>query len=172
MAGLVSSLLAGMLTINDWIWLCSVCFFQPFLDTDEFVSVWLIIILLITGTGNGILMITCVAVSISSPPPQQLSVGSGIFSMVRNVSGALGISMGIDAGVPLEFYVDDESDFIGIAKYNGISCKLCNSTQELSYFKSSLLCKQCINEMKGNVGVSSIPAPVGVVPAKLTPPAK
>lgn len=38
-------------------------------------------------------MITYVAVSTSSLPPQQLSVGSGIFSMVRNVSGALGISV-------------------------------------------------------------------------------
>lgn len=61
-------------------------------------------------------MITCVAVSISSPPPQQLSVGSGIFSMVRNVRGALGISMGIDAGVPLEFYVDDVAKLTPPAK--------------------------------------------------------
>lgn len=73
---------------------CALCgFFSLFLTPMNLSVVWLIVILLITGTGNGILMITCVAVSTSSLPPQQLSVGSGIFSMVRNVSGALGISI-------------------------------------------------------------------------------
>jgi bifunctional DNA-binding transcriptional regulator/antitoxin component of YhaV-PrlF toxin-antitoxin module len=67
-------------------------------------------------------------------------------------------SMGIDICEPLEFYMDVETGFMGLGKYsNGISCKLCTSTQDLSYFKSSLLCKQCILDLKGNVGVTSIP---------------
>ncbi|PPQ46862.1 regulator [Paenibacillus peoriae] len=66
---------------------------------------------------------------------------------------------GIEIGDPLEFYMDNEKGFLGIGKYNGISCKLCNSAQDLSYFKSSLLCRQCILEMKGNVGVTLIPTP-------------
>lgn len=50
-------------------------------------------ILLVTGTGNGILMITCVALSTSSLPPGQLAMGSGIFSMIRNVGGSLGVAL-------------------------------------------------------------------------------
>ncbi|MEC0234518.1 AbrB/MazE/SpoVT family DNA-binding domain-containing protein [Paenibacillus kribbensis] len=74
-------------------------------------------------------------------------------------------SMGIEIGDPLEFYLDTESGFMGVGKYNGLSCKLCNSTQDLSYFKSSLLCKQCILDMKGNVGVSPVPTPAVKEPA-------
>ncbi|WP_348625400.1 AbrB/MazE/SpoVT family DNA-binding domain-containing protein (plasmid) [Paenibacillus peoriae] len=66
---------------------------------------------------------------------------------------------GIEVGDPLEFYMDVEKGFMGIGKYSGVSCKLCNSVQDLSYFKSSLLCKQCILDMKGNVGMTLIPVP-------------
>ncbi|MMZ48188.1 Transition state regulatory protein AbrB [compost metagenome] len=66
---------------------------------------------------------------------------------------------GIEIGDPLEFYMDDEKGFLGIGKYNGVSCRLCSSVQDLSYFRNSLLCKQCILEMKGNVGVTPVPAP-------------
>ncbi|MCC3378399.1 regulator [Paenibacillus farraposensis] len=69
-------------------------------------------------------------------------------------------SMGIDNSEPLEFYMDVERGFMGLGKYsNGTSCKLCNSIHELNYFKGSLLCKQCILDMKGNVGVTFIPVP-------------
>ncbi|MMZ56866.1 Transition state regulatory protein AbrB [compost metagenome] len=66
---------------------------------------------------------------------------------------------GIEVGDPLEFYMDEEKGFLGIGKYNGVSCRLCNAAQDLSYFKNSLLCRQCIIEMKGNVGVTLTPAP-------------
>ncbi|MDQ0495021.1 AbrB/MazE/SpoVT family DNA-binding domain-containing protein [Paenibacillus brasilensis] len=67
-------------------------------------------------------------------------------------------TMGIEIGEPLEFFMDVEQGFMGLGKYsNGTSCKLCNSTQDLSYFKSSLLCKHCILDLKGNVGVTPIP---------------
>ncbi|WP_068497719.1 regulator [Paenibacillus kribbensis] len=69
-------------------------------------------------------------------------------------------SMGIEINEPLEFYVDVETGFMGLGKYsNGTSCKLCNAIQDLSYFKGSLLCKQCILDMKGNVGATSTPVP-------------
>ena len=69
-------------------------------------------------------------------------------------------TMGIEINELLAFYADIETGFIGLEKYsNGTSCKLCNSIQDLSYFKSSLLCKQCILDMKGNVGVTSTPVP-------------
>ncbi|MET3212231.1 UNVERIFIED_CONTAM: bifunctional DNA-binding transcriptional regulator/antitoxin component of YhaV-PrlF toxin-antitoxin module [Paenibacillus sp. PvR008] len=65
-------------------------------------------------------------------------------------------SMGIEINEPLVFYVDVETGFMGLGKYsNGTSCKLCNAIQDLSYFKSSLLCRQCILDLK--VGVTSIP---------------
>jgi bifunctional DNA-binding transcriptional regulator/antitoxin component of YhaV-PrlF toxin-antitoxin module len=69
-------------------------------------------------------------------------------------------TMGIEINEPLEFYADVETSFIGLEKYsNGTSCKLCNSIQDLSYFKSSLLCKQCILSLKENVSVASTPVP-------------
>ncbi len=64
-----------------------------------------------------------------------------------------------EIGDPLALYMDEEKGFLGIGKYNRVSCKLCSSAQNLSYFKSSLLCRQCILEMKGNVGVTLIPVP-------------
>ncbi|WP_025720911.1 AbrB/MazE/SpoVT family DNA-binding domain-containing protein [Paenibacillus sp. 1-18] len=75
-------------------------------------------------------------------------------------------SMGIEISEPLEFYMDVEERFMGIGKYSsGVSCNLCNSFQDLTYFKSLLLCEQCILDLKGNVGVSPIPAPVVKEPA-------
>ncbi|ASR45352.1 regulator [Paenibacillus kribbensis] len=69
-------------------------------------------------------------------------------------------NMGIEINELLVFYADIETGFIGLEKYsNGNSCKLCNAIQDLSYFKGSLLCKQCILNMKGNVGVTSTPVP-------------
>ncbi|MFC7558392.1 hypothetical protein ACFQY3_04245 [Paenibacillus farraposensis] len=38
---------------------------------------------------------------------------------------------------------------------------LCNLADNLTYFKSALLCKQCILDLKGNVGVSPIPVAKG-----------
>ncbi|MCC3379662.1 AbrB/MazE/SpoVT family DNA-binding domain-containing protein [Paenibacillus farraposensis] len=75
-------------------------------------------------------------------------------------------NMGIEINEPLEFYADVETGFMGLGKYsNWTSCKLCNSIQNLSYFKSSLLCKQCILDMKGNIGVSPVPVAASKVPA-------
>ncbi|WP_068497681.1 AbrB/MazE/SpoVT family DNA-binding domain-containing protein [Paenibacillus kribbensis] len=70
-------------------------------------------------------------------------------------------TVGIEIGEPLEFYMDIEQGFMGIGKYSsGVSCNLCKSFQDLTYFKGLLLCKQCILDLKGNVGISPIPAPV------------
>ncbi|MET3207408.1 UNVERIFIED_CONTAM: AbrB family looped-hinge helix DNA binding protein [Paenibacillus sp. PvR008] len=74
-------------------------------------------------------------------------------------------SMGIDVGDPLEFYMDIETGFLSIRKYIGVACKLCNAVEDLTYFRSSLLCKKCIQELKGNIGVSRTPAPMVKEPA-------
>ncbi|MFT9371924.1 MAG: AbrB/MazE/SpoVT family DNA-binding domain-containing protein [Paenibacillus polymyxa] len=69
-------------------------------------------------------------------------------------------NIGIEINEPLEFYIDVEKGFMSIGKYSDrTSCKLCNSIQDLGYFKSSLLCRKCILDLKGNVGVMPIPHP-------------
>jgi bifunctional DNA-binding transcriptional regulator/antitoxin component of YhaV-PrlF toxin-antitoxin module len=74
--------------------------------------------------------------------------------------------MGIKAGDPLEFYVDVETGFLSIRKYIGVSCSLCSSAQDLSYFRDSFLCKRCLLDLKGNIGVSQIPVLVVKEPYK------
>lgn len=74
-------------------------------------------------------------------------------------------SMGIDVGDPLEFYMDIETSFLSMRKYIGVACKLCNAVEDLTYFRNSLLCKKCIQELKGNIGVSRTPAPMVKEPA-------
>ncbi|WP_025684660.1 AbrB/MazE/SpoVT family DNA-binding domain-containing protein [Paenibacillus maysiensis] len=68
------------------------------------------------------------------------------------------MSMAIDVGDPLEFYMDIETGFVSIRKYIGVACNLCNADEDLTYFRDSLLCKNCIQELKGNIGVSRTPA--------------
>ncbi|MDY8049638.1 AbrB/MazE/SpoVT family DNA-binding domain-containing protein [Paenibacillus polymyxa] len=69
-------------------------------------------------------------------------------------------NMGIEINEPLEFYIDVEKGFMSIGKYSDrTSCKLCNSIQDLGYFKNFLLCRKCILDLKGNVGVMPIPHP-------------
>ncbi|WP_180361656.1 regulator [Paenibacillus polymyxa] len=48
----------------------------------------------------------------------------------------------------VEIFVDEESSTISLKKYIGQSCKFCQSTEELSYFKGSLICKSCICMLK------------------------
>ncbi|MXO78400.1 AbrB/MazE/SpoVT family DNA-binding domain-containing protein [Paenibacillus sp. OT2-17] len=74
-------------------------------------------------------------------------------------------SMGIQAGESLEFYLDVETGLLSMRKYIGVCCHLCYSVQDLSYFRDSFLCKKCINDLKGNIGVSQLPVPVVKKPA-------
>lgn len=69
-------------------------------------------------------------------------------------------TMNLDIGDSIEFFADHETGFLGMQKYVGASCKLCNSTENLTYFRGSLLCKNCTVELKGNIGVSPVPIPV------------
>ncbi|WP_346836070.1 AbrB/MazE/SpoVT family DNA-binding domain-containing protein [Paenibacillus polymyxa] len=70
------------------------------------------------------------------------------------------LTMGIYAGDSLEFFVDPEACLLSVSKYNGVSCKMCNSIEELTYFKNSFLCKNCIQELKENNSDYKIPIPV------------
>ncbi|ALS09914.1 regulator (plasmid) [Paenibacillus peoriae] len=69
-------------------------------------------------------------------------------------------SMGFNIDDPVEFFADDETGFIALRKYIGVSCKMCGSIEELTYFKDSFLCRCCISDLKENVGVSSMPVTV------------
>ncbi|MGG1618528.1 AbrB/MazE/SpoVT family DNA-binding domain-containing protein [Paenibacillus sp. NRS-1782] len=69
-------------------------------------------------------------------------------------------TMNLDIGDSIEFFADHETGFLGMHKYVGASCKLCNSAENLTYFRGSLLCKNCTVELKGNIGVSPKPIPV------------
>jgi AbrB family transcriptional regulator, transcriptional pleiotropic regulator of transition state genes len=48
----------------------------------------------------------------------------------------------------VEFFIDAESRTITLRKYTGRSCTFCNSTEELSHFKGSLICKSCMYWLK------------------------
>ncbi|WP_348625399.1 AbrB/MazE/SpoVT family DNA-binding domain-containing protein (plasmid) [Paenibacillus peoriae] len=48
----------------------------------------------------------------------------------------------------VEIFVDEETSTISLKKYIGHSCKFCHSTEELSYFKASLICKSCVCMLK------------------------
>ncbi|MMZ48187.1 hypothetical protein D1872_98510 [compost metagenome] len=48
----------------------------------------------------------------------------------------------------VEIFVDKEKSTISLKKYIGDSCKFCQSTEELSYFKGSLICKSCTCMLK------------------------
>ncbi|MGW8959696.1 AbrB/MazE/SpoVT family DNA-binding domain-containing protein [Paenibacillus sp. NPDC055715] len=69
-------------------------------------------------------------------------------------------TMNLDMDDPVEFFADYETGFLGMQKFVGASCKLCSSTENLTYFRGSLLCKSCTVELKENIGVSPIPVPV------------
>ncbi|ASR49536.1 peptidase A2 [Paenibacillus kribbensis] len=48
----------------------------------------------------------------------------------------------------VEFFIDAESRTIALRKYSGHSCTFCNSSEELSHFKGSLICKNCTYTLK------------------------
>ncbi|MGY3386864.1 transcriptional pleiotropic regulator of transition state genes [Paenibacillus polymyxa] len=56
-------------------------------------------------------------------------------------------TLGIEVGSPLEFYSDDGK--IAIQRYVGVSCNFCGSVNNLSYYKNSFICIDCIDEMQG-----------------------
>ncbi|WP_025717150.1 AbrB/MazE/SpoVT family DNA-binding domain-containing protein [Paenibacillus sp. 1-18] len=58
------------------------------------------------------------------------------------------VAMDYDIGDSVEFFLDHDSGILGIRKYMGTTCKMCGSTENLSYFKDSFICESCIREMK------------------------
>lgn len=50
------------------------------------------------------------------------------------------------AGTPIEIYV--EGDSIVLHKHQ-CKCEFCGSTENVTEFKGKVVCKECINELKG-----------------------
>ncbi|MGG1673957.1 AbrB/MazE/SpoVT family DNA-binding domain-containing protein [Paenibacillus sp. NRS-1783] len=67
--------------------------------------------------------------------------------------------MGYDIGDPVEFFVDDKTGLLGVRKYIGVSCKMCGAVEQLTYFRDSFICADCIGEMKNQSVSSAIPVP-------------
>lgn len=53
----------------------------------------------------------------------------------------------IALGDSLEFFMDAEAGTISLGKFIGQTCKFCQSSEELSLFKKSLICNQCKRQM-------------------------
>lgn len=57
-------------------------------------------------------------------------------------------TMGIDIGDPLEIFVDKDSGMLAFRQYIGVACKMCGSLDQLTYFKDSFICADCIQDLK------------------------
>ncbi|MMZ53030.1 Transition state regulatory protein AbrB [compost metagenome] len=66
-------------------------------------------------------------------------------------------SMGFNINDPVEIFIDDETGFMALRKYIGVSCKMCGTIEDLTYFRDSFICKSCMSDLKENVGVTSVP---------------
>ncbi|WP_431086000.1 AbrB/MazE/SpoVT family DNA-binding domain-containing protein [Paenibacillus sp. 8b26] len=69
------------------------------------------------------------------------------------------MTMNMNSGDSLEFFVDDETGFMAVKKYMGVSCKMCSAVENLTYFRDSFLCIDCIHKLKENIDCSPIPTP-------------
>ncbi|MDQ0496859.1 bifunctional DNA-binding transcriptional regulator/antitoxin component of YhaV-PrlF toxin-antitoxin module [Paenibacillus brasilensis] len=61
------------------------------------------------------------------------------------------VSMGFNLGDSVEYFFDNETGVVTLQKSNDVSCKICGSIEELTYFNKSFLCKECIVELKGDL---------------------
>ncbi|TKH43880.1 peptidase A2 [Paenibacillus terrae] len=61
------------------------------------------------------------------------------------------ITCDICANDAIEFFTDEEKGILSLKKYIGQSCKFCQSTEGLSYFKSSLICTSCRYMLKSHL---------------------
>lgn len=68
------------------------------------------------------------------------------------------ISMNMKRGDPLELFIDTEKKMLGFKKYTGVSCRMCNSIEQLTYFKENLLCHECILELKEGKNLQEYPS--------------
>ncbi|CCC86167.1 putative transition state regulator Abh (plasmid) [Paenibacillus polymyxa M1] len=63
-------------------------------------------------------------------------------------------SMDFNVGDPVEIFMDQDTNTLAFRKYTGMSCKMCGSIEQLTYFKESFLCNDCIRELKSGNAIS------------------
>lgn len=68
--------------------------------------------------------------------------GLGRVVIPRDVRRALGF----ESGVPVEFFVDNQTNSLIIRKYNS-TCALCGSCKELVEFEGKQICKHCVGKI-------------------------
>ncbi|MDN4090971.1 AbrB/MazE/SpoVT family DNA-binding domain-containing protein [Paenibacillus polymyxa] len=62
-----------------------------------------------------------------------------------------------EIGDPIEFFLDKEVGILCLRKYIGVACMLCGSLENLTYFKDSFMCVNCIRELKSHPGSDTLP---------------
>ncbi|WP_068497760.1 AbrB/MazE/SpoVT family DNA-binding domain-containing protein [Paenibacillus kribbensis] len=69
------------------------------------------------------------------------------------------VTMNIECGDSVEFFVDEETGFMALKKYTGVTCKLCGTAENLTYYRASFLCIDCTQKLKKNIDCCPLPAP-------------
>lgn len=58
--------------------------------------------------------------------------------------------LGISEKDPIEVFIDEEAKIIMMRKYRTEECLFCQSTENLSYFKSRFVCSVCFKALKAD----------------------
>lgn len=69
------------------------------------------------------------------------------------------ISMDYKVGDPVEIFADQETGVLALRKYTGVTCKMCGSTEQLTYFRDSFICRECIESLKNGTNSSPVIRP-------------
>jgi transcriptional pleiotropic regulator of transition state genes len=69
------------------------------------------------------------------------------------------ISMNYNVGDPVEIFADDETGVLAFRKYTGVTCKMCGAIEQLTYFRDSFICGECIHELKSGTDSRQIMRP-------------
>ncbi|WP_225999724.1 AbrB/MazE/SpoVT family DNA-binding domain-containing protein [Paenibacillus sp. BJ-4] len=69
------------------------------------------------------------------------------------------ISMDYNVGDPVEIFADEETGILALRKYTGVTCKMCGSTEQLTYFRDSFICEECIESLKSGTNLSPMIRP-------------
>ncbi|MCC3379105.1 AbrB/MazE/SpoVT family DNA-binding domain-containing protein [Paenibacillus farraposensis] len=70
------------------------------------------------------------------------------------------IAMDYNVGDPVEIFADEETGTLAFRKYTGVTCKMCGSTEQLTYFRDCFICKECIESLKDGTFANPITRPV------------
>ncbi|MBP1309063.1 transcriptional pleiotropic regulator of transition state genes [Paenibacillus sp. 1182] len=58
------------------------------------------------------------------------------------------VLLGIHMGDPLEIFINSEEKMLALRKHVGVACKMCGAVDQLTYFRNSFLCSNCVHDLK------------------------